>query len=275
MKKYILSLVLCLLVVLGLASCGNGKKTIVVGTMAQPGEPILEYIKDKFEEQSGYNLEIQIYTDFATPNNALAAGEIQANLFQHKPYLDTYNEVNHTDLVSASIMYDCAYAGYTKKSITSLDDIPNGSKITIANDASNMKRCLDILNASGIITVDYGTTSAAELNPDNVNSYITANPKGLVIAPMSTSLIAASLDDSTTYLGIVNATFAIAANLGTTATKLCEESDPTHKNANILAVAKADKDADWLKILVEILESEDTDTFVKTTFGSVITPYHG
>lgn len=275
MKKYILSLVLCLLVVLGLASCANNKKTIVVGTMAQPGEPILEYVKEKFEEQSGYKLEIQIYTDFATPNNALAGGEIQANLFQHKPYLDTYNEVNSTDLVSASIMYDCAYAGYTKKSITSLDDIPNGSKITIANDASNMKRCLDILNASGIITVDYGTTSAAELNPDNVNTYITANPKSLVISPMSTSLIAASLDDSTTYLGIVNATFAIAANLGTTATKLCEESDPEHKNANILAVASADKDADWLKTLVEILESKDTDDYIKAEFGSVITPYHG
>lgn len=71
----------------------------------------------KFEEKTGYDLVIKIFTEFATPNNALAAGEIQANLFQHQPFLDTYNQTNQTDLVAACIMYDCAYGGYTKKTL--------------------------------------------------------------------------------------------------------------------------------------------------------------
>lgn len=96
-----------------------------------------------------------------------------------------------------------------------------------------------------------------------------------MIKPISTSLIASSLDDKNTYLGIVNATFAIAAGLGQKATLLCQEEDPTHSNANILAIQKKDQQASWLLDLVEILTSEDTDQFVKQTFGSTVTPYHG
>ena len=274
MKKLLTLTLAALSLSFGLTACNNGKKTIYIGTMAQPGEPILKYIEKEFEEKSGYNMEIQIYTDFATPNNALAAKEIQANLFQHQPYLDTYNTANNTDLQCACIMYDCAYGGYSKK-VTSLTDIPDGKKITIANDASNMKRCLDILAVEGLIVVDYGETAASDLNPNNINDYISSNPHNYNISPISTSLIAASLDDSDTYLGIVNATFAIAAGLGSNASLLCQESDPTHKNANIVAVAKNNLEADWCKTLVEILTSSDTDAFVSQTFGSTITPYHG
>ena len=275
MKK-LLCCLLCLtaLSLCFLSGCG-GKKTITIGTMAQPGEPILKYIEEKFEDRTGYNLSIQVYTDFATPNNALAAGEIDANLFQHKPYLDTYNANNNTNLVSAAIMYDCAYGGYTKKNIASLEEIPNGKVITIANDASNMKRCLDILAQEGLIEVDYGNNDVKSLNPDNVNNYIKSNPKELIISPISTNLIAQSLDDENTYLGIVNATFAIAAGLGSNATLICKEADITHQNANILACRNDSVDEEWLKVLVEILTSKDTDDFVKETFGVTITPYHG
>lgn len=258
---------------LGLSSCGSDD-TIIIGTMAQPGQPILEHIKDEFEEKTDYKLEIQIFTDFATPNNALAAGEIDANLFQHAPFLETYNTNNNTTLETACIMYDCAYGAYSKK-VKTVDAIPNGAKITIANDASNMKRCLDLLDVLGLIKVDYGTTASSDLNPNNVNDYITSNEKNLIISPISTSLIASSLNDQDVYLGIVNATFAIAANLGTTSNLLGKESDPTHKNANIVAIRSEDRDAEWKNTLVEILTSSETDTFVNDTFGSVITPYHG
>ena len=267
-------LVLVVTLLLSVVGCSN-KEKIVIGTMAQPGEPILKYVERKFEEKTGYDLVIKIFTEFATPNNALAAGEIQANLFQHQPFLDTYNQTNQTDLVAACIMYDCAYGGYTKKDITTLDEIPEGKTITIANDASNMKRCLDLLQQEGLIEVDYQGKDVNELNPDNIQQYITKNEKNLVIKPISTSLIASSLDDKNTYLGIVNATFAIAAGLGQKATLLCQEEDPTHSNANILAIQKKDQQASWLLDLVEILTSEDTDQFVKQTFGSTVTPYHG
>lgn len=273
MKRFA-TFALTALSLVGLASCGGSKKTIYVGTMSQPGEPILKHIEKAYEEKTGYNLEIQLFTDFATPNNALAQGEIQANLFQHKPFLDTYNQNNNTNLASAAIMYDCAYGGYSKK-IEKLSDLPEGAKITIANDGSNMKRCLDILAAEGLISVDYGTTATAELNPDTVNSYIKENSKNLVISPIATNLIAASLDEKDVYIGIVNATFAINAGLGSSSNLVCQEKDPEHKNANILACKADDLKEDWLTSLVEILTSEETDSFIRTTFGSTITPYHG
>lgn len=276
MKKYVTFALsaISLLSISGLASCSGSKKTIYVGTMSQPGEPILKHIEKEYEDKTGYNLEIQLFTDFATPNNALAQGEIQANLFQHKPFLDTYNENNKTNLASAAIMYDCAYGGYSKK-ISNLSDLPEGAKITIANDGSNMKRCLDILDAEGLIKVDYGTTATADLNPDTVNSYIVENSKNLVISPIATNLIAASLDEKDVYIGIVNATFAINAGLGSSSNLVCQEQDPTHKNANILACKTEDLKEDWLTALVEVLTSKETDAFITSTFGSTITPYHG
>ncbi len=277
MKKTLLGLFVVLIVssFATLTSCGKEKNTITIGTMAQPGQPIIEHIKDEFEQKTGKTLKVSIYTDFSTPNQALATGEIDANLFQHQPFLNAYNTNNKQDLATACIMYDCAYGGYTKKSITSLDQIPNNAKITIANDASNMKRCLDILVAEKLIEVNYATTDYSTLNPDNINNYITTNTKNLEIAPISTSLIAASLNDTNTYLGIVNATFAIAAGLGSSATLLCQEKDPTHANANIVAIRNESINEDWVKVLVEILTSSSTDQFVKDTFGSTITPYHG
>lgn len=262
----------CVVGAIALTGCSKDEK-IIVGTMSQPGEPILKHIESEFEEKTGYDLEIQIYTDFATPNMALASGEIDANLFQHAPFLETYNQQNKTDLQTACIMYDCAYGAYSKK-ITKLSDLPDGAKITIANDASNMKRCLDLLAAQGLIELDYKGQEST-LNPDNVNDYIVKNDKNLVILPMSTSLIASSLDDDNVYIGIVNATFAINANLNTTSTQLFVESDPEHVNANILAARKADLEAEWLVELVNILTSEETDNFVKSQFGDIITPYHG
>ena len=153
MKK-LFCLCLCLVSFLCvLSSCKKDENIIIVGTMYQPGEPILNFVKDKFEEK-GYQLKIQLFNNFSLPNDALAEKSIDANLFQHKPFLDNYNEAQHQDLKSVLAYYDCVYGGYTKKQITSVEDIPNGSKITIASDASNLSRCLYILQATGLITLE-------------------------------------------------------------------------------------------------------------------------
>ena len=121
MKKILGVIALLLTCVLTLASCGvNKENLIVVGTMAQPGEPILESIREALKEE-GYELKIQLYSDFNAPNQALAEGTVDANLFQHEPFLNTYNSSNGTDLYCAAKLYDCVYGGYTRKNITSLD----------------------------------------------------------------------------------------------------------------------------------------------------------
>lgn len=269
MKKIFSIFALLLTCILTLASCGGNKENvIVVGAMAQPGEPILESVRDALKEE-GYELKIQLFSDFNTPNQALAEGSIDANLFQHEPFLNTYNIANGTDLYCAAKLYDCVYGGYTKKNITSLDQIPDGAEVTIANDASNMLRCLKILDASGLITLaDLPET----LNATDINTYIASNPKNLVIKPIATNMIAASLNDENNYLGLVNATFAIAAGL-TSKELLCQEADPEHVNANILACRADNKDSNKIKALVEALTTEETATFINNHFKGTIIPY--
>ena len=270
MKKILSVLALLLTCIFTLASCGvNKENTIVVGTMAQPGEPILESVRDALKEK-GYDLKIQLFSDFNTPNQALAEGSIDANLFQHEPFLVNYNNANGTDLYCAAKLYDCVYGGYTRKNISSLDQIPEGKTITIANDASNMLRCLKILAASNVITLI--DELPATLNATDINEYIASNPKNLVINPIATNMIAASLNDENTYLGLVNATFAIAAGL-TSDQLLCKEADPEHVNANILACRADNKDSDKIKALVEVLTSDATATFINAQFKGTIIPY--
>ena len=265
MMKKLFCLCLCLVSFLCvLSSCKKDENIIIVGTMYQPGEPILNFVKDKFEEK-GYQLKIQLFNNFSLPNDALAEKSIDANLFQHEPFLDNYNEAQHQDLKSVLAYYDCVYGGYTKKQITSVEDIPNGSKITIASDASNLSRCLYILQATGLITLEENIETAMIEN-------IVSNPKNLQIVPVSAELIAQTLDDEDTYLGIVNATYAIAAGL-TDKQLICQEADPQHKNANILAVRSEDVHKQWVKDLIEVLTDEETIQFIQDTFKGTIVPY--
>ena len=265
MMKKLFCLCLCLVSFLCvLSSCKKDENIIIVGTMYQPGEPILNFVKDKFEEK-GYQLKIQLFNNFSLPNDALAEKSIDANLFQHKPFLDNYNEAQHQDLKSVLAYYDCVYGGYTKKQITSVEDIPNGSKITIASDASNLSRCLYILQATGLITLEENIETAMIEN-------IVSNPKNLQIVPVSAELIAQTLDDEDTYLGIVNANYAIAAGL-TDKQLICQEADPQHKNANILAVRSEDVHKQWVKDLIEVLTDEETIQFIQDTFKGTIVPY--
>ena len=265
MKK-IITLLLCLVSALCLCtSCRKkNENTIVIGTMEIPGQIILDYIKPEFEKR-GYELDIKIYSDFSMPNVALEEGSIDINLFQHTAYLNKYNQANGSDLVSVYEYYDCVYGGYTKKAISSVEQIPNGSKVTIASDASNMSRCLFILESCGLITLKEGTVTAT-LND------IVSNPKNLDIIPMNTKFLASSLDDDDTYLSVVNATYAIPAGLNSNHL-LCKENDPEHVNANILAVRSEDKDAEWLKVLIEVLSSDDVKKFIETRFKGTIIPY--
>ncbi len=266
----IFSLLLVLTIGLFSTTSCNNKNTIVIGTMSQPGEPIINNIIKDYEEL-GYEVEIKLFNDFNTPNIALYEGTIDANLFQHEPFLDAYNKSNNTDLFCAAKLYDCVYGGYSKKSgINSISDIPNGAKITVANDSSNLKRCLKILEAEGLI--ELSNTLPDTLAATDINDYINVNAKNLIITPIQTSLIAASLDDQDVYLGLVNATFAIQAGLSS-AELICEEKDPTHINANILAIRNTDKEEEWASDLVKVLTSDTSKSYIEEQFKGAIRPY--
>lgn len=268
MKKIVCIIAIAFAICFSLTSCKRNK--IIIGTMSQPGEPYIKSIQEEYELK-GYELEIRLFDSFDTPNVALEEGAIDVNLFQHEPFLNIYNSQKNSDLFCAAKLYDCVYGAYSKK-ISSKEELAttNVKKVTIANDASNMKRCLDILAAEKIIEVSYPATGV--LDPTHVNDYITSNPYELQITPVSTASIAPSLNEADVVLGIVNATFAINAGL-TSDLLICEEQDPEHINANILACRKEDKDAQWLADLVEVLTSEKSSKTLLDTFGGTIKPY--
>ncbi len=270
MKKIIIFIFSIIVVGFTLVSCGRSNK-IIIGTMTQPGEPYIQSIKEDFEAK-GYQLEIKLFDSFDTPNIALNEASIDVNLFQHEPFLNTFNQQNSTNLFCAAKLYDCVYGGYSKK-VNSLEELKSATqkKITIANDASNMKRCLDILVAEELIEVSYPENGI--LDATKLDSYITKNEYNFVISPIATSAIAQSISDDDVVLGIVNATFAINAGLGTSAKLICKEQDPNHVNANILACRAEDKDAEWLKDLIEVLTSQKSNDFIVSTFGETIIPY--
>ena len=143
MKK-LLTFISTIVLGLTLASCSNSsKQTIVFGTMAQPGEPLIEYIKDDFEAK-GYTLKIETFSEFSMGNPGLVNGSYDATLFQHKPYLDTYNSDTNNNLLSATTVYTCTYGGYSYK-INSVEELKRLNNLT--SDILSIGEVLNVTNS--------------------------------------------------------------------------------------------------------------------------------
>ena len=177
MKKKITSLVLAIVLVVSLAAlsaCGSkdtaatatptdtaaasDDKTITVGASATPHAEILEQVKDALAAE-GYTLNIVTYDDYVLPNKALADGEIDANYFQHQPYLDSYNKENGTTLVSAAKIHYEPFGIYGN-GVTDLKSLKAGATIIIPADDSNETRALLLLQQEGLITLNDGVSAA-------------------------------------------------------------------------------------------------------------------
>ncbi|MBQ3561273.1 MAG: metal ABC transporter substrate-binding protein, partial [Oscillospiraceae bacterium] len=174
MKK-LTALVLALILVFSFAACSSGsdEKTIKVGASPAPHAEILEVAKEVLAAD-GWTLEIVEFTDYVLPNETLTAGEIDANYFQHTPYLDTYNAEHGTDIASAAVIHYEPLGIYPGKT-ASLDAIADGATIAVPNDGSNEARALYLLQDLGLITVD-------NTNGFNITVLdIVDNPKNLEI----------------------------------------------------------------------------------------------
>lgn len=296
MKK-IIALLIALVFVLGLAACGGSKapqsspaaspsgspdassaptekeenggekaelKKIVVGASPTPHALILEAVRDALREK-GYELEIVEFTDYVQPNVALADGSIDANFFQHTPYLDDYNAERGTNLVSlVSIHFEPLglYPGKTK----SLADLKDGAQIAVPNDTTNEARALLLLEAQGLITVKPDAGLKATVND------ITSNPKNLKIIEIEAAQLPRSLQD--VDMAVINGNYALSAGLVVSKDALAAEdasSIAAQTFANIVAVRAGDENREDLKALAEALTSEAVREFIETTFeGSVV-----
>ena len=254
MKKIFAIILAASLVVLALAltSCGkkNDENTIVVGASPTPHAEILEQVKDILAAK-GYKLEIKVYDDYVLPNKALTDKELDANYFQHTPYLNAYNSANGTDLVSAAAVH-YEPLGVYGNGISSLADLKDGATIIVPNDGSNETRALSVLAAQGLITLKAGATVSDNLTVKD----IVENKGNYDIKEVAADMAPAQLKNSSTgSIAVINGNYALGAGLKIS--DALAQEDPNSvaalTYANIIAVRKDDVKSAKTKALVAAL----------------------
>lgn len=266
MKK-ILSLLLVLVfafTALTLTSCGKtDDKTIVVGASPAPHAEILKIAKEILAEQ-GYTLEIKEFNDYIIPNTSTESGELDANYFQHIPYLESFNKERGTHLVSVlNVHYEplAIYAGKT----TSLDSLADGATIAIPNDTSNEARALLLLEANGLITLKDG----AGLNATVLD--IESNPHNYKIEELVAEQIPLALPD--VDIAVINGNYALTNGLSDKALVYeSEDSDAAETYINVLVVKEGNEDLPKIKALVEALKSDKVRDYITETYGDAVVP---
>lgn len=274
MKKLLTILGTALLSTALLAGCGStsstdsnesaNDNTITVAASPSPHAEILEVAKEVLAEQ-GINLDIKVFNDYVIPNTATESGEVDANYFQHTPYLDDFNKENGTHLVPvASIHYEPfgIYAGKTN----SLDALADGAKVSVPNDTTNEARALLLLEAQGLIKLKDGAgLSATKLD-------IVENPKNLDIEEIEAAQIPRTLSD--VDIAVINGNYAIDAGLSVSDALAVEaqDSEAAKTYANILVVKDGNQENDDIKALVSALESDKVKEFIQQKYNGAVVP---
>ncbi|HIW62018.1 MAG TPA: MetQ/NlpA family ABC transporter substrate-binding protein [Candidatus Stackebrandtia excrementipullorum] len=262
MKRHIFTVgVTALLAVTTLSACGNDSDALVVGASPTPHGDILEYISDNLAEDAGLTIEIQEFSDYVQPNPALTNGDIDANFFQHQPYLDEYNAAEGGDLVPVVEVLIEPLGAYSS-TLDSIDQLPDNAQVSIPSDATNGGRALDLLADHGLITVD------ADLDTLATEADIVDNPKNLEIIPLEAAQLPRSLDD--VDLAVINGNYALEADLTPKEDALILESGENNPFANVLVVREADLDSEPIKILAELLTSDEVRTYIEENFPNSI-----
>lgn len=253
------------------SSTANAELTkITVGATTSPHGVILEEAK-KLMADKGYDLEIVEFSDYPNINPSTSDGSLDANYFQHFPYLESYNADNNYEegvdgyLVSAGAIHYEPLGIYSQKH-ESVDEIAEGAQIAIPNDATNEARALFLLEDQGWITLkDDVDIATATIND------ITENPMNLDIVEIAADQVASKLPDID--FGILNGNYALTSEV--TDDLLVTEaadSEAAKTYQNIIAVREDKKDDEAVKALVEVLKSDDIKKFINDEFGAFAVP---
>ena len=239
-------------------------KEIVVGASPAPHAEILKAAEEVLASK-GYKLKIVEYTDYVIPNNALDSGDLDANYFQHKPYLDSFNEQNGTKLVSAGAIHYEPFGIYGGK-CSSLEELPDGASVLVPNDISNEARALLLLEAEGLIKLKEGAGLEA------TQKDIVENPKNLKFVELEAALLPRSLPDED--IAVINGNYAIEAGLKVSDALATEDAESlaAETYGNIVAVREGDENREEIKALMEALTSPEVKEFMETTYEGAVVP---
>lgn len=261
-KKWVLSVGLIILTVV-LAACGaDANETVKIGVVGEDND-VWDFVIEKLEDE-GVSAELVKFTEYSQPNSALADGEIDLNSFQHKLFLESFNEDSGTDLVPIADTYIAPLGIYSEK-ITSVDDIEENDTIAIPNDVTNGGRALLLLQTAGLITVDPDAGVTPTVND------VTDNPLNLEIEELDAAQTARALQD--VKASVINSGMAVDAGFIPTEESIFlepvdEQSDPY---VNIIVARAEDKDNEVYQKIIEAFQADDTiEVINETSEGSSI-----
>ncbi|QEY25716.1 MetQ/NlpA family ABC transporter substrate-binding protein [Neisseria zalophi] len=238
------------------ASATTEKKEIVFGTtVGDFGDMVKEEIKPLLEKK-GYTVKLIEFTDYVRPNLALAEGELDINVFQHKPYLDDFKKEHKLDITEV-FQVPTAPLGLYPGKLKSLDDIKDGSSVSAPNDPSNFARALVMMNDLGWVKLKDG------VNPLTASKHdIAENQKNIQIVELEAAQLPRSRAD--VDFAIVNGNYAMSSGMKLTETLFQE---PSFAYVNWAAVKTADKDSQWVKDVAEAYNSDEFKTYAKERFA--------
>lgn len=264
MKKKLLLIVLALTFIL--TACGSKEApksdgtTVKIGVSPVPHEEIAKIAKEALAKE-GINLEIVVFDDYVKPNLAVNEGELDANFFQHVPYMETFNKENGTKLVSLGGVHVEPIAFYSEK-VKSLDELEDGAEVLIPNDATNGARALFLLEKNGLISLKKDVELPTLLD-------IEKNPKNIKFTEVEAALIPSSYKEVAG--AVINSNYAINAGLNPLKDGIVIE-DKESNYSNVIAVNEDKKDDEILKKVYKAFSSEEIKKFLEEKYQGSIVP---
>ena len=236
-------------------------ETLTVAATPVPHAAILEFLKPALAEQ-GVELEVKVFTDYVQPNVQVAEGRLDANFFQHQPYLDGFNKTKKTTLVSVAGVHIEPFGAYSSK-IKQLDDLKNGASVVIPNDATNGGRALLLLQTAGVIKLkpEAGITATPR--------DIAENPKKIKIRELEAATLPRVLDQ--VDLALINTNYALEAGLNPNKDALVMEGADS-PYVNILVTRDDNKDNEAVQKLVKALHSDEAKAFINEKYKGAVVP---
>ena len=290
MKK-LTALLLTVVIVLALAACGSSAPAataapaaapaateapaaapaaepvkIVVGASSTPHAEILEQVKDALAAE-GYDLQIVIYDDYILPNTALEDGQLDANYFQHTPYLNYFNESNGTHLVSAGLIHYEPFGLYGN-GVDKVSDIAAGATILIPADDSNETRALLLLQQEGLIELPADATAEKGVTHLDI-----VDDHGFVVTPVQADTVPAQLENSNAgTVAVINGNYALGAGLHVENALAVEDAsgDAAQYYANLIAVRAGDENSEKTQALVKALQTDAVKDFIASTYNGAV-----
>ncbi|MFC9068043.1 MetQ/NlpA family ABC transporter substrate-binding protein [Streptomyces carpaticus] len=246
------------------SSAGDSQQ-ITVAASPNPHAQILDFVRDNLAEDAGLSLTVQEFSDYVLPNTAVDSGEVDANFFQHQPYLDDFNANHSTDIVPV-VNVHLEPLGLYSKSLDSLDGLTEGSTIAIPDDASNGGRALQLLAQNDVIELKDGVGANAVLGD-------ITDDRGITFTELEAASLPRALDDFDA--AIVNGNYALEVGLSPDEDAIALEEAEGNPYANFLAVKAGNEDDPAVQTLARLLNSDEVKQFIEDTYPGSVIPAFG